>query len=196
MRRKAGLFLIFGAALPLLVASTAWACGVLATLRLDKKVAAPGETIAATGKNYSANGSEVAIRLKSRNSGAIKTVAPPAAGRLNTTFTVPENLSPGWYTVLATQNSSPTSTTPKSGTPGRTTLRVAAPGGRSGAAVAPWSSSKPSGPAASAAPVTGDAGGSLTVPMILAIVLSLTMLGAGWVFVGRRSGAVSRPQLG
>ena len=193
MRRKAGLFLIFGAALPLLVASTAWACGVLATLKLSERTAAPGASLTATGKNYSATGSDITLRLKGRNGTVLKTVAP--AGRLNTTFTVPSDLSPGWYTVLATQNSSPTSTNPKSGTPGRTSLRVAA-ASRSGAAVAPWNSAKPSGPAASAAPAAADAGGSATLPMVLAMVLSLTML-AGWLlFIGRRNGAASRPQLG
>lgn len=199
MRRRFGLFLIFGAALPLVVASAAWACGVLATLKVDKRVAAPGETITATGKNYgngtgsTAGASDITIRLRSRSGQVLKTLPP--AGSINTTFTLPSDLSPGWYTILATQNLA--NGTPKSGTPGRTTLRIqGAARGDNGAAVAPWNSSRPAGPAASAAPVAAEGGSGPALPLVLAIVLSLTMLTAGWVFVGRRNGATNRAQLG
>src|SRR5215213_8066075 len=99
MKRKVGLFLVFGAALPLAVASAAWACGVLATLQVDTKVAAPGQAITVTGKNYgnTADGgpSSVAIRLKSRTAAALTTVNAVGT-QINKTFNLPESTPPGW----------------------------------------------------------------------------------------------------
>lgn len=182
MRRRVGLFLVFGAVLPLAAASVAWACGVLATLTLDKKVAAPGQAITATGKNFSSTGTAVTIRLKSRSGTVLATTAANAGGKIDATFPVPASISPGWYSVMALQNTD--KGVPKSGTPARTTLRIA--GSRKQSAVAaPWSSSEPAGPS-----------GQSALPMILAIVLSLSMLAAGWTLVGRRSRTVAGPQLG
>jgi hypothetical protein len=191
------LLLVFGAVLPLAAASAAWACGVLATLTFDTKVATPGQTVTATGKNYSApttgganpqptNASDVTIRLESRSGRVLTSTAPPAAGKLNKSFTLPADISPGWYTVLATQFNA--NGTPKSGTPGRTTLRIQGAASRAGAAASPWNSAGPSGPSAS------HDGGSL-VPLLLATLLSLTMLTAGWTLVGRRGRPSAGPQI-
>lgn len=197
MRRKFGLLFVFGAVLPLAAASAAWACGVLATLTLPP-VAAPGATITATGKNYSAptsgtgtptGASDVTIRLQSRTGRIISTTAPPEGGRLNKTFTIPADVSPGWYVVLAMQNNA--NGTPKSGTPGRTTLRIQ--GAAAGAAASPWSASGPSGPASSQS-ASGQGGGAM-LPMGLAALLSLSMLAAGWTLVSRRGRPLSGPQL-
>jgi hypothetical protein len=202
MKRKFGLFLMVAAAVPLAVASVAWACGVLATLTLDTKVASPGQAISATGKNYGvstpATGttparvfSDVTIRLKSRSGTVLASTAPTAGGRISNTFTVPAGLSPGWYVVLATQNNA--DGTPKSGTPGRTTLRVqgSAQSGSSTPVAAPWSSSPPSGPAAQ------TAGGSQSMlPLAIGALLSLTMLAGGWMLVARKGRRpLSGPQL-
>ena len=124
MKRKIGLILVFGAALPLVAVSAAWACGVLATVTLDTKVAAPGQTVTATGKNYSsAADAPVTIRLKSR-SGQVLATTNAECVEPGSTRPSPcrPTLSPGWYVVLATQTLA--NGTPKSGTPGRTTLRV------------------------------------------------------------------------
>lgn len=195
MRRKVGLFLVFGAVLPLAVASVAWACGVLATLTVDQKVAAPGQAIAVTGKNYSAaaGASAVTVRLKNRTGTVLATTAPDSNGRINTSFPVPANLSPGWYTVMATQNNA--NGTPKSGTPGRTNLRIQGTRKRS-AVAAPWGSTKAAGPGASAAPVGQSSPSQSPLPIVLAAVLSLSMLAAGWTLVGRRNRTVAGPQLG
>jgi hypothetical protein len=193
MKRRIGLLLVFGAALPLAAVSTAWACGVLATLTLDTKVAAPGQAVTATGKNYSTagNASAVTIRLKTRTGRIIETTTPNSTNRINTTFSLPSDLSPGWYVVLATQT---VGGVVKSGTPGRTTLRIQG-SGAAAAAPTPWSAT-PAGPAGSP-PVAGDGAAvdRSTLPIVLAMLLSLTMLASGWTLVGRARRSVSGPQL-
>lgn len=191
MKRKVGLFLVFGAAVPLAIASTAWACGVLATLSLNTKVAAPGQAVTVTGKNYS-NTSEggpspVTVRLKSRSGAALTTVAA-TNGKIEDTFTVPMNTAPGWYVVLATQTLA--NGNPKSGTPGRTTLRVQGSAKDAAAVAPPWASNNTSGPA------TGGSGSLLAI--LFAGALSLSMLVGGWSLLSRRNNRTitKQPQFG
>ncbi len=198
MRRKLGLILLFGAALPLTAVSAAWACGVLATLKLDKKVAAPGEAITATGKNWgtAAGVSDVTIRLKKRSGQVLTTTPALTGGRISETFALPTSLRSGWYVVLATQTNA--NGTPKSGTPGRTTLRVQASSKRrstSVVAASPWSTSTPPGPTGSAAPAGAGPGG-LSLLMLLAGGLSLTMFASGCVLLTRRARTAGKPQFG
>ncbi len=195
MRRKLGVLMIFAAAVPLAAASVAWACGVLATVSADTRVASPGQAVTVTGSNYaSRNASAVTLRLNGRNGPVLATATPDSNGRINQTFTLPSNVDPGWYVVLATQFNA--NGTPKSGTPGRTTLRVqGSASGSAAPAAAPWRSSPPTGPAASPAITGGDAGGGSLLPMLLATALSLTMLAGGWTLVRRRR-PVSAPRLG
>lgn len=193
MRRKIGLVLVFGAALPLAIASAAWACGILATLAVDKKVAAPGEAVTATGRNWTtaAGSSPVTIRLQSRSGQVLATTAAQTGGTIRETFAVPASLSPGWYVMVATQFNA--DGTPKTGTPGRTTLRVQGGARDSAVAGAPWGSSTPAGPAASAA---RDGGSGSLLAILLAGTLSLTMLASGWKLLSRRSRTVGEPQFG
>lgn len=194
MRRKLGLSLVFGAALPLAVASVAWACGVLATLSLDQKVAAPGQTINASGRNWSsaAGASAVTVRLKSRTGDILATTAAKPDGSISQGFALPTSLSPGWYVVLATQFNA--NGTPKTGTPGRTTLRVQGSARNAAVAAAPWSSSEPKGPAAAAAATEGGSGALIAI--LLAGLLSLTMLASGWKLLSRRGRTVPTAQFG
>ena len=182
MRRKFGVLLIFAAAVPLAAASVAWACGVLATVTLDTRAAAPGQTVTATGSNYaSRNASAVTLRLNSRNGAVLATTTPNSNGRINQSFSVPSNVNPGWYVVLATQFNA--DGTPKSGTPGRTNLLVrGSASGSSAPAAAPARTAPPSGPSGS------------PLPMLLATLLSVTMLAGGWALVRRRR--PSAPRLG
>jgi hypothetical protein len=164
---------------------------------LDTKVASPGQSVTITGKNYAntvaGGASPVTVRLKSRR-GTVLTTVNAALGRISDTFTVPSSVSPGWYVVLATQNNADGS--PKSGTPGRTTLRIQ---GSSAAGVtpvaAPWSSSTPSGPAASHSSVGAGSGGQSLLAILFASALSLTMLIGGWKLLNRKSRAANEPQL-
>jgi hypothetical protein len=192
MKRKIGLALVFGAALPLAVASVAWACGVLATLSSDVKVAAPGQNVTFSGKNYgtAAQGaSAVQFRLKARNGTVLREIPAPATDKVSTTFAIPANTSPGWYVVLATQNSA--AGVPKSGTPGRTTIRVQ--GAAQNTVVgAPWGSPNSSGPSAQAQ----SAGGGSLLAILFAGALSLTMLAGGWKLLSRRDRTSTQPQFG
>jgi len=183
MRRKFGVLLIFAAAVPLAAASVAWACGVLATVTLDTRVATPGQTITATGSNYArSNATAVTLRLNSRNGPVLATATPDSNGRINQSFSVPSSVDLGWYVVLATQVNN--NGTQKSGTPGRTTVRVQGSASSSSApAAAPARTAPPSGPS-----------GSL-LPMLLATALSLTMLAGGWTLVRKRRPAAA-PRLG
>ncbi|MDQ6848681.1 MAG: hypothetical protein M3070_01580 [Actinomycetota bacterium] len=196
MRRRLGFFLISGAAVSLIAVSTAWACGVLATVSLNKAATAPNTSVNVTGEHYStsATNTPVSIRLNSRNATPLGTATPDGSGRINTNVTIPASTSPGWYVVLATQNNITTGV-PKSGTPGRSSLRVSGAAAASarhshggGAAVAPWGSSKPTGGAgASLALNAGNSssGGSASLPTLLGIILSLSLLGTGLTLVAR-----------
>jgi len=196
MKRKLGLTLVFGAALPLAVASVAWACGVLTTLSVNTKVASPGQTVTVTGKNWSTNAgtTPVTIRLRSRTGQVLATTAVQPSRGISETFALPASLSPGWYVILATQFNANGAAT--AGTPGRTTVRIQGAASSQDAAVAaaPWGSSTPSGPAASAA---GTGGSGSLLAIMLAATLSLTMLAGGWKLLSRsRSRSVAAPQFG
>lgn len=194
MKRRFGLILVFGAALPLAVASAAWACGVLATLTLDKRVAAPGETVTATGRNWAAVGhSDVSIRLKTRDGRVIATTTAQPGNKIAHTFALPNDLSPGWYVVLGTQTNNTTGN-PKAGTPGRTTLRIQGAAQGSQVVGAPWGSANPSAPAASPANAGGPSQSLLV--LLLAAGLSVTMLAGGWKLLSRKDRALGKPQLG
>lgn len=196
-KRSMGMILVFGAALPLAIASVAWACGVLASVSLDKKVASPGEAITISGKNFAnttvGGASAVTVRLKSRT-GTILTTAATTSRAFSDTFTVPATLSPGWYVVLGTQTKA--DGTPVAGTPGRTTLRIQGSATSSAVpAAAPWNSSTPSGPAASHTTVNGGSTSPSPLMILLAAALSLTMLAGGWTLLSRKSRAAGQPHL-
>jgi len=188
MKRKVGIGLIIGAALPLLATSIAWSCGVLATASTSTKVAAPGQAITVTGKNYStsATASAVTVRLGKRSGDVLATTAPNSGGAISTTFNLPSSLSPGWYVLQVLQFNA--NGTPKSGTPGRTSIRVQ---GSAAAAATPWTGNTPSGPASFAS----DTGGGSLLPMLAAISLSLIMLAGGWALVSRKGRLVSSAPL-
>lgn len=193
MRRRVGFILVFGAALPLTIASVAWACGVLATVQVDKRVAAPGETVTVTGSNWGTRegNSAVTIRLSTRDGQVLATTPALPGGKINETIALPRSLSPGWYILVGTQTNA--DGTPKAGTPGRTNLRIQGSAAAAGAAASPWGAGDPSAPAASAA---GAGGGQSLLAILLAGGLSLTMLAGGWKLLSRRSSTVGQPQLG
>jgi len=206
MKRRAGILCIFGATVPFVVlVSSAWACGVLATAKVAPSTAAAGQTVQVTGSNYgqsvpnAATGvagafTPVSIRLDTRTGPVLKSVDPTIDGKINTTVSVP-GVSAGDHVLLATQNRI-SDGTPKAGTPGRTTMRVqGAAASSSVPAASPWSNSKPGAPGGSAASV--DAGGSDVSPL-LAFILSGALLSIGLALVGRdrASRGARRPLIG
>jgi len=199
MKRRAGILCIFGATVPFVVlVSSAWACGVLATAKVAPSTAAVGQTVQVTGSNYGVNPpgtfTPVSIRLDSRTGPVLKEVTPGIDGKINTTVQTPA-VAPGEHILLATQNRI-SDGTPKAGTPGRTTMRVqGAAASSSVPAASPWSNSKPGAPGGSAASV--DAGGSDVSPL-LAFILSGALLSTGLALVGRdrASRGARRPLIG
>lgn len=179
MRRRAGFLFILGAAVPFLVlASAAWACGVLATLKAAPSTAAPGQAVSVTGTNYSSNAAftAVQVRLDSRTGPVLGEVRPNADGRIDTTINVPAGAGNGDHLVIATQNRL-SDGTPKTGTPGRSLMRVeGASAGSSAAPASPWGDSGTGGSGGSGAPAPSP---------LVASLLSLAMLGVGVTLVGR-----------
>ena len=182
-RRRVGFLLIFGALVPLVVAATAGACGLLASLRTDVPVASPGQTITVTGTNYSddlTTNTPVQIRWNSRT-GPVIAQATPVGGAISQQVTVPANADPGWYVLNGTQYNISTGQ-PVAGTPGRTTLRVQ---GAAAGAASPWASAPGGGAGVT---VGGGPGGPPLVPTLLGVVLSLGLLGSGLTLVSRSRG--------
>ena len=188
MRRRVGLLMMIGAMAPLGVASTAWACAALAKIKMESKVLKPGQTVRVTGTGFSdthagptAGDSAVALRLKTRTGKVLKEVNA-AAGRIDTTLEMPSTMAPGYYVMLATQTRG--DGTAKAGTPARYAFRVqGAPVAPSAVAI-PWGSAP--GGASGSGPAAGD-GGANGSPMLVGGFLTLTLLAAGSVLVGRRN---------
>lgn len=195
-RRRIGFLFIFGAAVPLAVAAAAWACGNLATLNVSPKVGGAGTTVTASGTNYRTTTgiSNIEIHLDTRDGPVLKSIPP--AESFTTDVTIPAGTSAGYHLLVATQYTA--TGVPVSGTPGRTTFRVAGASGTSAVpAASPWSSAKPPGGSEAAIRVdAGDPSGP-ALPALLALALSLGLLGVGVKLV--RSGgfrAQQQPLLG
>ncbi len=188
MKRRVGLLLMVGAMLPLGVASTAWACAALATLKMDSKVVKPGDTVAVTGTGFSdahagstAGDSLVTLRLKARNGKVVQDNVDVTSGRISSSVRMPRDMAPGYYVMLATQTKE--NGTARAGTPARFAFRVAGAPSQS-AAASPWSSFQ-SGPPSSAS-LAGD-GGFNGQTLLVGGILSLTLLAAGSVLVRRKN---------
>ncbi len=189
MKRKLGLMLMVGAMLPLGVASTAWACAALATLKMENKVVRPGQAVAVTGTGFSDNhagstagDSKVTLRLKARNGRVLQDNVDVESRRISTSLRLPSDMAPGYYVMLATQTKA--DGTARAGTPARYAFRVAGSPSSQSVAASPWSSWQ-SGPPSSAS-VAGD-GGLNGQTLLVGGILSLTLLAAGSVLVGRKN---------
>lgn len=186
MRRRFGFVFICVAALPIAIfASTAWACGALTTLSSSATVAAPGQSIEVTGRNFSSSSTftPVEVRWNSRTGPVLAGNISTGTSNFTEQVTIPASATPGWYVINATQYNATTGV-PKAGSPGRTTVRV------QGAAVgstAPWGLTKPTG---------GSGGpGSPELPLP-AIFLSVGLLAAGVALARGKGRKATRPVLG
>lgn len=180
MRRYVGLFSMVGLLLPLVVAATANAQG--ANLDVDPKAARPGQVVTVTGGGYAETGgglSNASIRLSTRNGVELKSQPVDTAGRITTSFPVP-NVAPGWYLIIATQTVEANGRQ-KSFTPGRTRLQVVA-AAKDGAGAAAASSGGGGWPGE---PGWRAAGG-----------LALIVLAAGSTLAARRRWVHNRQPLG
>ena len=193
MKRRTGFFLILAAAIPLAVASTAYACANLATLYLNKSGGKPGTEVKGDGRNYNSSltASQVTIRLDSRTGRALWQGRADSNGRIRPSFAIPKARA-GYHTLLATQQRA--DGRPHAGTPGRATIKIS---GRTGqgavAAPAPWGSAKPEQPGGTggASPAVDSLPGPVTLGGFL---LALTLAGSGvLVLAGVRRGGGLAP---
>lgn len=109
-------------AIPVGVASAAYACQVLATLSATPGSGPNGTQVTATGGNYSgsAAASNVDIHLDGRTGRILASTRANGQGRINTSFTV-SNVALGNHVLVATQT---VNGAPKAGTPGRAPFNV------------------------------------------------------------------------
>src|SRR5688500_16246323 len=103
-RRNGVLAAIVALAIPLGIVATAFACGSLATLKLNRATATAGNDVKATGGNFntSPRASTVQLRFNSRNGRVLWEGRPAASGRFTANFTAPD-ARPGYYVIVATQ---------------------------------------------------------------------------------------------
>jgi hypothetical protein len=185
-RRRAKLTLAAVAvlAVPLAIASMAFACARLATLKLDRAGGTPGARVGAEGRNFSndAASSPVALRLNSRRGPVLWEGRPNRRGRIRASFTIPSARA-GHYVILATQQTA--EGRPAAGTPARAPLRVR--------------SSSRSAAAAFAGPAPDGGGGGLPGAPAALVPLLLLAVGTGGAAVPiaasrrRRAGTPAHP---
>ncbi len=197
MKRRTGFFLILAAAVPLAVASTAYACANLATLYLNKAGGKPGTVVNGDGRNYSSPTtpppagppSQVTIRLDGRAGRVLWRGPADSKGKIRPSFVIPRARA-GYHTLLATQQRA--DGRPHAGTPGRATIRIVG-STRRGAAAAPWGSAKPEQPGGTGG--SSPAVGSLPGPVTLGgFLLALVLAGSGvLVIAGARRGGGLAP---
>lgn len=188
MKRRVGLLMMVGAMLPLGVASTAWACASLATISMDSKVVKPGDEVTVTGRGFSdshagstAGDSLVTLRLKARNGPIVTENVDVTDGRISQKVRMPRDMKSGFFVMLATQTKA--DGTARAGTPARYAFRVAGTAAAQSVAPSPWSNA-PSGPTSSASVADSGLNGQT---LLVGGILSLTLIAAGSVLVGRKS---------
>jgi hypothetical protein len=184
---------VCGLGVPLAIVATAFACGSLATLKLNRATATAGAQVKAVGGNYNTNpsASPVQLRFNGRNGRVLWEGRPSSSGRIAATFPAP-TAKAGYYVILATQIAP--DGRPVAGTPGRAPLRMRRRSrSRSSSAAAVWASAPPAGspPAASGSPLpilVGLGGGLLLLGLLGG---GIALLGAGHRH--RRSSAATQP---
>jgi len=197
MRRK--FWVLAGtcvAAIPLMIVATAYACGSLATLKLNRATASPGAQVVAVGGNYNSSpqASPVQLRFNGRNGPVLWEGRPSPSGRIKGTFTFPKARA-GAYVILATQTGP--DGRPAAGTPGRAPLRrvtarrasTSSSGAQAG--IAAWPAPRDGGPPAAQA-------ARAPAPLLAGIaLLALGLAGAGVAVMAspsrRRALGLARP---
>lgn len=140
-------------AVPLALASGAWACAALATLTLNPNAAAPGQLVSGTGQGFDGgeHGFEgelppVVIRFDTRNGPILWQGTPNLDGDISYSFPAP-NAKKGQHIVIAMQDDRDTGR-PLYGTPARQSLRILAPSASAAVppVVGPGSGAQPPAP--------------------------------------------------
>lgn len=119
-------------ALPLALASGAWACAAMATMTLTPNAASPGTLVSGTGQGFDGgeHGFEgelppVIIRFDTRNGPILWQGTPDLEGDISFSFPAP-NAKKGQHIIIGMQDDRDTGR-PLYGTPARQSLRILAP---------------------------------------------------------------------
>ena len=166
MRRRAGLFLLCGLVLPLVVVANASAQG--AVVRVSKQVVTVGETITIEGVSFSAAAVDIRIG-PTRDSPIVRETNGPS---FSVELTIPQ-LAPGWHLIQATQVTA--AGRARGFTPGRARIRVVPAAAAAGL--------PPSGVSTGAGPPT---------PLVVAIIGLVLLAGTSTLAV-RRLRTLNRP---
>lgn len=166
------------------------ACTSLATLNVAQGQAAPGSDVQVTGSSFQTTdkgASAVSVRWNAVDGPVLASLAPDASGSISGTITVPANLQPGDYILVATQTDK--TGQPAFGTPARLAFEVS---GTATAAPAAAPATQTAAPVATSngAGVGGATLGALAGLALLGLLLFLVGA-ATFVSTYRRSPAVS-----
>lgn len=112
------------AAVPVVLASAAYACQSTVTLYARPSTVAQGGTTTVTGNKYNPS-LPVEIRLDTRTGPLLATTTAAVLGGAGVQVTIPAATKVGYHILIATQYTS--SGVPCTGCPGRTTIKVVAP---------------------------------------------------------------------
>lgn len=172
------------------IGTVAFACTNLAALNLSEASGPAGSQVTISGSSFGSvaqGSSPVAIHFNGASGPVLATIVPDSSGALApTAVTIPSNLQPGYYAIVAVQTSK--AGTPAFGTPARTAFEVTAPG------TGPQGQVNP-GVGVGATP-TGSGLGAGTIGLLAALgVGGLLLFGMGAAtFVGsvRRAPAASK----
>lgn len=172
--------MLAAAAIPLAVASVAFACARLTTLYLNKSAARSGAEVSGFGRNYTTDprASDVTVRFNSRHGLVLWQGRPDQNGNITPSFRVPK-AKRGYYTILATQYGA--DGRPAAGTPGRASLRIGQGRRTSQAVAAGWPPSGSAGPGGSGGPPGAVVTSAPAI--LLSVLLSGGLLGGGLVLV-------------
>lgn len=105
------------------------ACTSLATLNVSQPTGATGTDVNVTGSSFQTTdkgASAVSLRWNAIDGPVLAQVAPDASGSITATITVPANLQPGDYIIVATQTDK--TGQPAFGTPARLAFEVTGSG--------------------------------------------------------------------
>lgn len=157
-QRRLVIGLFFTAAVPLLVASVAFACQRITPAHATPESGPAGASVRMTGSNFSSEGtsSNVEIRWDRRDGPSLASIAPAALGdkgSFDVTVTVPADAAIGNHILIATQTLA--NGAPCVGCPGRANFHVTAASAQASsnsAAAAPASDQQTSAPAAPTEP--------------------------------------------
>lgn len=106
--RRVGTGLFIATTLVLIASMTAWACTNLATLNLSEASGPAGSEIDISGSSFRTaerGGQAVELHWNGVDGPVLASATPDATGNIVASLQVPADATPGYYVIVATQNS-------------------------------------------------------------------------------------------